>query len=92
MAVSIRLQRIGKPKQAHYRLVAVVKTRGQSGTPLEVLGSYNPRGEKIKDKLQINVERVAYWLKNGAQPSDTARTLLKTYEKQQKQEAAGAKA
>jgi small subunit ribosomal protein S16 len=89
MAVSIRLQRIGKPHQSYYRLVAIEKTRGPHGKPLEVLGSYNPRGEKMKDKLQVKTERVDHWKKNGAQPTETVASLLKAYAKQEK---AGAKA
>src|SRR5579859_886243 len=54
MAVVIRLQRIGKPKQAHFRVVAIEKRHGPHGKPLEVLGSYNPRIEKAKDKLKID--------------------------------------
>ena len=86
MAVSIRLQRTGKPPQAYYRLVAIEKGRGQHGKPIEVLGSYNPRGAKIKDKLQVNTDRIGYWMKNGAQASETVATLLKTFEKSQKAE------
>lgn len=77
MAVVIRLQRIGKPKQAYYRLVAVEKSRGPHGKPLEVLGHYNPRKEKSKEKAVLNQERVDYWLKVGAKPSETASSLIK---------------
>ena len=71
MAVVIRLQRIGKPKQAYYRVVAIDKTRGATGKPLEILGSYNPRGEKVSDKVKLNADRVSHWVKNGAKPSQT---------------------
>ncbi|MBI5244508.1 MAG: 30S ribosomal protein S16 [Elusimicrobia bacterium] len=92
MAVSIRLQRVGKPHQAYYRLVAIEKGRGQHGKPIEVLGSYDPRGAKIKDKLQVKLERVGYWMKNGARASETAAALLKSLEKHARQEQpAGAK-
>ncbi len=75
--VVIRLQRIGKPKQAHYRLVAIEKSRGATGKPIEILGSYNPRQEKRADKVAFNPERYAWWLGHGARPSSTVATLVK---------------
>ena len=76
MAVSIRLQRIGKPHQPYYRVVAIDKRRGPHGKPLEVLGSYDPSKEKAKDKVQLKRERVDYWIKNGAKPTDTVASLI----------------
>lgn len=82
MAVVIRLQRIGKPKQPYYRVVAVEKSRGPQGKPLEVLGSYNPRGETAVKKVQLKRDRFEHWIKNGALPSETvahlAESLLKS--------------
>ena len=78
MAVVIRLQRTGKPKQAYYRVVAIEKSRGATGKPLEVLGSYNPREEAAGKKLQMKEGRVQHWIKNGALPSETVATLLKS--------------
>jgi len=77
MAVVIRLQRVGKPKQAHYRVVAIEKARGPHGEPLEILGSYNPRGDKAKDKMQVDQGRVEHWIKHGAKPSETVGHLLR---------------
>ncbi|MDE2291623.1 MAG: 30S ribosomal protein S16 [Elusimicrobia bacterium] len=77
MAVAIRLKRIGKPHQAHYRIVAIEKTRRPQGRPLEILGTYNPRAEKAKDKVVVQQARIDYWLKVGARPSETVATLLK---------------
>lgn len=81
MAVVIRLQRIGKPKQAYYRVVAIEKSRGATGKPLEVIGSYNPRGETAGKKVQLKKERFDHWVKNGALPSETVASLVKTMEK-----------
>ncbi len=81
MAVVIRLQRTGKRKQAYYRVVAIEKTRGPQGRPLEILGSYNPRGEKPKDKVQLDTVRVDHWVKNGAKPSETVVSLVKLAKK-----------
>ncbi len=77
MAVVIRLQRTGKTKQAYYRVVAIEKARGAHGRPLEVLGSYDPRGEKAKDKIRLDLARWEHWIKNGAKASETARSLAK---------------
>ena len=81
MAVVIRLQRIGKPKQAYYRVVAIEKSRGATGKPLEVIGSYNPRGETASKKVQLKSDRFEHWVKNGALPSETVAALVKTAKK-----------
>lgn len=82
MAVTLRLQRIGKPHQPYYRVVAVDRRRAaQGGKPLEVLGSYNPRAEKAKDKVVLDQPRVQYWLGVGAKPSETVASLIKASNK-----------
>ena len=78
MAVAIRLQRIGKHKQPYYRLVATDSRRPNSGKPLEILGSYNPRAEKTTDKIVFKKERLEYWIGVGAKPSETVTSILKT--------------
>ena len=78
MAVVIRLQRTGKPKQPYYRVVAIEKSRGATGKPLEVLGSYDPRQETAGKKVQLKKERYEHWRKNGALPSETVATLVKS--------------
>lgn len=81
MAVVIRLQRTGKPKQAYYRIVAINKILGATGKPLEVIGSYNPRVENEGKKIQFNKERFDHWVKNGALPSETVSQLVKAASK-----------
>ncbi|MBI5631204.1 MAG: 30S ribosomal protein S16 [Elusimicrobia bacterium] len=76
MAVVIRLQRTGKPKQAYYRVVAIEKARGAQGKPLEVLGSYDPRAQSAAKKIQLKKERFDHWIKNGALPSETVAHLV----------------
>ena len=76
MAVVLRLQRIGKRTQPHYRIVAIEKTSGPRAQPLEVIGHYNPKAEKDKEKVTINSEKLEYWQKNGAKPSETVKTLI----------------
>ena len=77
MAVAIRLQRVGRPKQAYYRVVAVDSRRPAQGKPIEILGSYNPRAAKSAEKIQVKQERYDYWVGVGAKPSSTVATLLK---------------
>lgn len=76
MAVVLRLQRIGKRIQPHYRIVAIEKTSGPRAQPLEVIGHYNPKAEKDKEKVSINAEKLEYWQKNGAKPSETVANLI----------------
>ncbi len=77
MALVIRLQRVGKHKQPYFRMVAIEKTHGSRGKPVEILGSYNPRMEKPIQKIQVNRDRIDYWVSQGAKPSETVSTLLK---------------
>ena len=74
MAVRIRLRRIGKKKQPQYRLVAAEASHPRDGRFIEVLGQYNPRVDP--PAMSVNAERALYWLQNGAQPTDTAKSLL----------------
>lgn len=76
MAVVLRLQRYGKRVQPSYKVVAIEKTKGSSGKPIEVIGSYNPKAEKISHKLNIDIARYEYWLKVGAKPSETLSSLV----------------
>jgi small subunit ribosomal protein S16 len=76
MAVVLRLQRIGTRTQPHYRIVAIEKSSGPHGQPLEVVGHYNPKAAKDKEKVTINSEKVDLWVKNGAKPSDTVGSLI----------------
>jgi len=70
--LKIRLARIGKKKQPHYRLTVSEQARDTYGRALEILGSYDPR-TKVAN---IKNERVKYWLKKGAQTSPTIHNLL----------------
>ena len=76
MAVVLRLQRIGKRTQPHYRIVAIEKSSGPHGEPLEVVGHYNPKAAKDKEKVTLNGEKVDRWVKNGAKPSETVGSLI----------------
>lgn len=77
MAVRIRLKRIGKnPKKRPYFRVAVFdETRNRDSLFLEEIGFYNPT--KNPPLININKERYDFWVKQGAKPSDTLRSLIK---------------
>lgn len=75
MAVHIRLKRIGKnPKgRIHFRVGVFEESRGRDSRPIEELGFYDPGSGAAK----IKKERLDYWVKNGAQVSDTIKSLVK---------------
>lgn len=74
MATRIRLRRTGKKKQAYYRFVVADSRSPRDGRFIEILGNYNPHLDP--PEITIDEERTLYWLKTGAQPSNTARSLL----------------
>lgn len=71
----IRLSRIGKKKQPAYRVVVIEKTRPRDGRFVEIVGTYDPL--KKPAVINLDAERVKYWLGCGAQPSDTVRSFLR---------------
>ena len=71
----IRLARFGAKKKPTYRLVVIEKERARNSRAVEVVGHYNPVSKP--KQVHIKHDRVQYWLKNGAQPSDTVERLLK---------------
>ena len=72
--LAIRLARIGKKKNPFYRVVVLDKRRPRNGRTVEVVGIYDPL--KKPALIELNAERVKYWLSCGAQPSDTVRSFL----------------
>lgn len=75
MAVRIRLKRLGAKKRPFYRLVVADSRFPADGRFIETLGEYNPIAEPAE--LRVDKEKAIEWLKKGAQPSDTARRLLR---------------
>lgn len=75
MAVKLRLQRLGKKKQPFYRIVAADSRSPRDGKFIEVVGTYNPRLNP--PEVVIKEDKAIKWLKNGAQPTDTVRSLLR---------------
>ena len=74
MPVKIRLQRHGKKGKPFYWIVAADVRAKRDGKFLEKLGIYNPNTNPAT--VEVNVEQALEWLQNGAQPTNTARTLL----------------
>jgi small subunit ribosomal protein S16 len=74
LATRIRLKRIGGKKKPYYRLVVIDQHKPRSGATIEELGSYDPRNDP--PAAVIDAERALHWLMVGAQPSDTARSIL----------------
>ena len=73
--VRIRLRRVGRKKAPAYRIVVADSTSPRDGKFIEVIGQYAPR--QSEGGLAVNADRANYWLDNGAQPSDTVRSLLR---------------
>ena len=78
MAVVLRLKMFGTKKNPFYRIVAMAKSTKRDGKALEELGFYDPK--KDKNEVALDRERVEYWLKNGAKPSATVKSILKRLE------------
>jgi small subunit ribosomal protein S16 len=72
--VVIRLRRAGSKKRPFFRVVVTDSRAARDSSFVEVLGHYNPR--TTPETLKLDRERVAHWLKQGAQASDTVRTLI----------------
>jgi small subunit ribosomal protein S16 len=70
----IRLRRTGSKKRSYFRVVVTDSRAARDSSFVEVLGHYNPR--TTPEKLVINRERLDHWVKVGAQPSDSLRTLV----------------
>lgn len=75
LPVKIRLRRMGAKGRPIYRVVVANNTSPRDGRFIEAIGHYDPRTDP--GSIRIDVERAAHWLKCGAQPTDTARALLK---------------
>lgn len=77
MAMKIRLARGGSKKRPFYRIVAADSRMPRDGRFIEKLGTYNPLLPKdSEDRVKMNVERVQYWLGEGAQPTDRIARML----------------
>ena len=74
MAVKIRLTRLGDKKSPFYRVIVADSRSPRDGRFIDILGTYNPLTDPAE--IKIDNEKARTWLKNGAQPTDTARSIL----------------
>ena len=72
--LAIRLRRMGSTKKPYFRVVVTEARAARDSSFVENLGTYNPRSKPAK--VEINKERLEHWLKRGARPSDSVRTLV----------------
>ncbi|MEJ8553627.1 30S ribosomal protein S16 [Tepidibacter sp. Z1-5] len=75
MAVKIRLKRMGANKKPFYRIVVADSRSPRDGKFIEEIGYYNPISQP--KQIKINDERASKWLNDGAQPTDTVKSLFK---------------
>ena len=75
MAVKIRLRRIGAKKAPFYRIVVADSRYPRDGRFIEEIGYYDPTKEP--SVVKIDAEKAQTWIKNGAQPTDTVKKILK---------------
>ena len=78
MAVKIRLKRLGSKTNPFYRVVVADERSPRDGKFIEEIGYYNPLTDPAD--IKINAEKATKWLNDGAQPTETVRTLLKKTE------------
>jgi small subunit ribosomal protein S16 len=79
--LAIKLMRTGSKKRPSYRFIVKEKQSKRDGAYLENLGTYNPTREPAE--INLDMERVRYWMEKGAQPTDTVGRLIKASGKQQ---------
>ena len=75
MATKIRLKRMGAKKAPFYRVIVADSRSPRDGRFIDEIGYYDPT--KTPEVIKIDNEKALHWLKTGAQPSDTAKILLK---------------
>jgi len=73
--VKIRLKRIGAKKKPFYRIVVADARSPRDGKFIDQVGTYDPKTEP--SAINVDAEKVKKWLKNGAQPTETVKKLLK---------------
>lgn len=75
MAVKLRLTRIGAKKNPYYRVIVADSRYPRDGRFIDIIGTYNPMVSPAE--ITIDAEKAKTWIKNGAQPTDTVKALLK---------------
>ncbi len=76
MAVKLRLKRMGAKQKPFYRIVAADSRSPRDGRFIEIVGTYDPT--KKDNNITVDEEKITKWLNNGAQPTDTVKSILST--------------
>lgn len=74
MAVKLRLKRMGAKQKPFYRIIVADSRSPRDGRFIETVGTYDP--VKKADNITVKEDRITYWLDNGAQPTDTVKSIL----------------
>ena len=77
MAIVIRLSRQGRRNRPHYRVGVFDRRTRRDGPPIEYLGHYNPLETDDDKKVELNADRISYWLSQGADVSETMRSFIR---------------
>src|SRR5687767_15580927 len=77
MATRIRLRRVGRKNLPLYRIVVADQESPRDGRFIEVIGTYNPKGQSAADKVQVDADKARDWIARGATTSQTVQSLLK---------------
>lgn len=85
--VVIRLSRGGAKKRPFYHIVVSDKRSARDGRCIERIGYFNPIAAGKDVRLNLDYERIQFWVSKGAQPSDRVKQLIKTFEKSAKETA-----
>ena len=81
MSVAIRLRREGSLNRPYYKVIVADQRSPRDGKFIEIIGNYDPKKEG--DNANIDLSRADYWIGNGAQPSDTVRSIIKKARKKE---------
>ncbi|WP_343154082.1 30S ribosomal protein S16 [Buchnera aphidicola] len=79
--VKIRLARYGNKKRPFYKIVAADNRFARDGRFIERLGYFNPLSQDSNTSIKLNINRIIYWQKNGAQLSDRSKKIIKLFKK-----------
>jgi len=79
MALKIKFSRVGRKNLSLFRIVVSEARSRRDGTPVDLLGRYNPNAPTLESKVTINADKLKYWLSKGAKPTEKAATVLKKF-------------
>lgn len=77
MSLKIRLTKIGSIHQPLYRVVVAEARSRRDGSPVETLGTYSPNARGKDSPMTLNLDRIDYWIRHGAIPTDTVKSMVK---------------